>query len=122
MRLRALPGTLVEARRSTSTTRCLICDPGAAASRRRMAERGVGVRVLGPRARRAPRRACGSWRPSPTSRDAVAAAVRAAAGRDRSAVRRAGDRRAPRRTLTAVGRRGSRDDARRARGIGRGVP
>jgi histidinol-phosphate/aromatic aminotransferase/cobyric acid decarboxylase-like protein len=95
--LRVLPGTLVE-RDVDVHYRCLICDRAPQLAER-MAERGVGVRVLG-RAHGVHPGALRVLAPLPHQRDAVAAAVRAAAGRDRSPSAR-GDRRAPRRALTA---------------------
>ena len=96
--LRRLPGTLVE-RDVDVHYRCLLTDraPQLAA---RMAEHGVGVRVLG-RAHGADPGALRVLAPLPHQRDAVAAAVRAAAGRERRRSAR-GDHAAVRRS-PAVG-------------------
>ena len=96
--LRRLPGTLVEADVDVHY-RCLLTDRAQQLAAR-MAEHGVGVRVLG-RAHGVDPGALRVLAPLPHQRDAVAAAVRAAAGRERRLAAR-GDRGAARRS-PAVG-------------------
>jgi histidinol-phosphate aminotransferase len=98
--LRRLPGTLVE-RDVHVHYRCLLTDRAEQIAAR-MARHGVGVRVLG-RAHGVDPGALRVLAPLPHQRDAVAVAVRAAAGRERSPSAR-DDRRSPRRSpATGVG-------------------